>query len=114
MGKEIINDETETFLIEKFKDLLQDVTADEFQICMSFLGSTKLGTTDAGKTELVHLAVEQAEFNTEDEPLIIEEEHVERYILSATHSLPYFSVSLLCTQQKYQASPAILKYWRIN
>lgn len=92
MDKDIISEETETFLIEKFKEILQDVSADEFQICMNFLASTKLGTTVKGQNELVALAVEQVEFNADEEPLIIEEEHVERYILSATHALPYFSV----------------------
>lgn len=93
LGKEIITDETENFLIEKFKEILQDVSADEFQICMNFLASTKLGTTAKGQTELVALAVEKVECSAEEEPLLIEEEHVDRYILSATHALPYFSVS---------------------
>lgn len=69
------------------------MTADEFQICMNILASTKLGTTPKGQSELVALAVEQAELNSEEEPVIIEDEHVERYILCANHSLPYFSVS---------------------
>lgn len=43
-------------------------------------------------SQLVQLAVEQAELDTDEEPLIIEDEHVERYILCATQSLPYFSV----------------------
>lgn len=68
------------------------MTADEFQICMNLLASTKLGSTSKGQGELVALAVEQAELNSEEEPIIILDEHVERYILCATHSLPYFSV----------------------
>lgn len=59
---------------------------------MNILSSTKLGTTPKGQSELVALAVEQAELNTEDEPVIIEDEHVERYILCANQALPYFSV----------------------
>lgn len=73
---------------------IQDVTADEFQICMNLLASTKLGTTSKGQSELVALAIEQAELNSEEEPIMIEDEHVERYILCATHCLPYFSVRL--------------------
>lgn len=69
------------------------MTADEFQICMNILASTKLGTTPKGQSELVALAVEQAELNTaEGSAIIIEDEHVERYILCANHALPYFSV----------------------
>lgn len=43
-------------------------------------------------SQLVQLAVEQAELDTDEEPLIIEDEHVESYILCATQSFPYFSV----------------------
>lgn len=60
---------------------------------MNILSSTKLVTTPKGHSELVALAVEQAELNTEEEPVIIEDEHVERYILCANQALPYFSVS---------------------
>lgn len=70
------------------------MTADEFQICMGILSSTKLGTTPKGQSELVALVAEQAELNSEEEPVIIEDEHVERFILCATHALPYFSVSI--------------------
>lgn len=66
------------------------MTADEFQICMNILASTKLGSTPKGQSELVALAVEQAELNTEEE--LIDDEHIERYILCATQALPYFSV----------------------
>ena len=76
-----------------FVQCIQDVTADEFQSCMNILASTKLVTTPKGHSELVALAVEQAELNSEEELVIIEDEHVERYILCATHALPYFSVS---------------------
>lgn len=71
------------------------MTADEFQVCMNILASTKLGTTPKGQSELVALTVEQAELNSEEEPVIVEDEHVERYILCATQALPYFSVSVL-------------------
>ncbi|XP_055295785.1 apoptosis inhibitor 5 homolog [Sitodiplosis mosellana] len=97
LGKEIITDEIEAFIIEEVKKVLQDVTADEFQNCMNILASTKLSTTPKGQSELVALAVEQAELNTEEEPVIIEDEHVERYILCATHALPYFSTQIEST-----------------
>lgn len=70
------------------------MTAEEFQTCMNILATTKLVTTPKGRSELVALAIEQAELYTEEEPLIIEDEHVERYILCATQALPYFSVNL--------------------
>lgn len=68
------------------------MTADEFQICMNVLASTKLRTTPGGKRELVALAVEQlTKLNTEE--IINKDKLVERYILCANHALPYFSVS---------------------
>lgn len=45
----------------------QDVSADEFQICMNILASTKLGTTSKGQAELVQLIIEQAELNSGEE-----------------------------------------------
>lgn len=66
------------------------MNADEFQLCMNMLASTKLGSTSKGQSELVQLAVQQ--MNPEEDPIIIEDEHVERYILCATQVLPYFSV----------------------
>lgn len=70
--------------------LSQDVNADEFQLCMNMLASTKLGSTSKGQSELVQLAVQQ--MNPEEDPIIIEDEHVERYILCSTQVLSYFSV----------------------
>lgn len=94
------------------------MTADEFQICMEILAATKLGTTPKGQSELVALAAEQAELNSEEEPVIIEDEHVERFILCATHALPYFSVSVfsfvlffvLYSEREYYSLFSIKKY----
>lgn len=70
------------------------MTADEFQICMNILKMTKLSATSKGQSELVTLIIDQAELNSEEDPIIIEDEHVERYILCATHALPFFSVCI--------------------
>lgn len=72
---------------------IQDVTSQEFQICMTILGSTKLGSSVTGHQELVALATEQAELDAEIEP-VIEDEIVERFIQCSNHALPYFSVNL--------------------
>lgn len=71
----------------------QDVTSDEFEICMSILGGTKLGVTITGHADLVALAIEQSEINTDIDQLLVDDELVERFIQCATHALPYFSVS---------------------
>lgn len=75
-----------------FMIFLQDVTADEFHLCMNILGSTKLGNTIIGHAELVALAKEQAELNAHIDAITIEDEIVERFIQCATHAIPYFSV----------------------
>lgn len=59
---------------------------------MSILGRTKLGITITGHSELVNLAIEQSEINVDIDPLLVDDELVERYIQCATHALPYFSV----------------------
>lgn len=60
---------------------------------MTILGSTKLGVTITGHAELVALATEQSEINSEVDAVMVDDEWVERYIQCATHALPYFSVS---------------------
>lgn len=69
---------------------MQDVTADEFHICMTILGSTRLGASVTGHGELVALAIEQAELDTSVD--LVDDEVVERFIQCANHALPYFSV----------------------
>ncbi|XP_055307589.1 apoptosis inhibitor 5 homolog [Sitodiplosis mosellana] len=97
LEKKLISDEIEIFIIDGLKQILQDVTVVEFEICMNILAETKLGTTPEGKSELVALAVQQAHLNDEKEPVIIKNEDVERFILCATHALPYFSATIEST-----------------
>lgn len=94
-GKEIITKEVEEYLIAEIKKVLQDVTADEFHHCMNILGTTKLGKTITGHNELVQLATEQAELNSEVSSLTYDDEIVERFIQCANHALPYFSVNII-------------------
>lgn len=91
MGTEVINKEVEEFMIAEIKKIVQDVTADEFHICMQILGSSKLGQSVTGHQELVALTQEQAELDADIDPAI-EDEVVERFIQCANHALPYFSV----------------------
>ncbi|KAJ6645830.1 Apoptosis inhibitor 5 like [Pseudolycoriella hygida] len=91
LGSDVVTKEVEEFMISEIKKILQDVTADEFHICMTILGATKLGSSISGHNELVSLAVEQAELDGNIDPIAIEDEVVERYIQCANHALPYFS-----------------------
>lgn len=97
LGSDIITKEVEDFIIDEIKKILQDVTADEFHYCMSILSATKLGSSLAGHTELVNLAMEQAELGADIDPLTIEDEIVERFIQCANHALPYFSSHIKST-----------------
>ncbi|XP_023308569.2 apoptosis inhibitor 5 homolog [Lucilia cuprina] len=98
MGPTIVTKEIEEFIIDEIKKILQDVTADEFHLCMNILGSTKLGTTITGHAELVNLAKEQAELNADIDAITIEDEIVERFIQCATHVMPYFSNTIKSTE----------------
>lgn len=64
---------------------------------MTILGSTKLGTTITGHSELVSLAVEQAELNADVDATTLEDEVVERFIQCATHAIPYMSSQIEST-----------------
>lgn len=98
MGPTVITKEIEEFIIDEVKKILQDVTADEFHLCMNILGSTKLGTTITGHAELVNLAREQAELNADIDAITVEDEIVERFIQCATHAMPYFSNTIKSTE----------------
>lgn len=89
---ELITKEIETFIVVELKKILQDVTADEFHMCMAILAKTKLATTVSGHQELVKIAVEQAELDVElSGTLAAEDEVIERFIFCATEALPYLS-----------------------
>ena len=71
----------------------QDVTSDEFHLCMGILNQTKLSKTITGHSELVAIATEQAELDADLGTLAAEDETVERFIQCASEALPYFSVN---------------------
>lgn len=89
---ELITKDIETFIVVELKKILQDVTADEFHMCMAILAKTKLATTVSGHQELVKIAVEQAELDVDlSGTLAAEDEVIERFIFCATEALPYLS-----------------------
>lgn len=97
LGNEVITKDVEEFIIDEIKKVLQDVTADEFHLCMNILSLTKLGSTITGHNELVNLAIEQAELGADIDAITIEDEIVERFIQCATHAMPYFSSQIKST-----------------
>lgn len=79
--------------ITALKCSLQDVSADEFHLCMSILNQTKLSKTVTGHAELVAIAIEQADMEADLGALASDDETVERFIQCASEAMPYFSVS---------------------
>lgn len=107
VGKEVLNKEAEEYMIAEIKKVLQDVTANEFNVLMELLGTTKLGKTISGHQELVDLVAEQVELDQPFNPGADEEaELLDRLINCVRHALPYFSsqinsskfVSYICEQ----------------
>lgn len=94
LGKELVTKEVEELLIGEIKKVLIDVSADEFHLCMTILGATKLGKTITGHNEMVQIAQEQAELTAVVSTVTYDDEIVERFIQCATHALPYLSVSV--------------------
>lgn len=89
---ELITKDIETFIVVELKKILQDVTADEFHMCMAILAKTKLATTVSGHQELVKIAIEQAELDVDlSGTLAAEDEVIERFIFCATEALPFLS-----------------------
>ncbi|EEB10656.1 Apoptosis inhibitor, putative [Pediculus humanus corporis] len=105
--KDELNAEAEAYMITEIKKVLQDVTANEFNVLMELLGSTKLGKSISGHQELVDLVAEQVELDHPFSPGADEEsELLDRLINCVRHALPYFSsqisssrfVSYICEQ----------------
>ncbi|XP_037959787.1 apoptosis inhibitor 5 homolog [Teleopsis dalmanni] len=98
MGPAIITSEVEEYIVDEIKKILMDVSADDFHFCMNILGSTKLGSTITGHSQLVNLAKEQAELNNDIDEITIDDEIVERFIQCSTHAMPYFSHTIKSTE----------------
>uniref|UniRef100_A0A182NAY7 Apoptosis inhibitor 5/fibroblast growth factor 2-interacting factor 2 n=1 Tax=Anopheles dirus TaxID=7168 RepID=A0A182NAY7_9DIPT len=88
---EILTKVVEDFIIAEVKKITLDVSSDEFHLCMSILNQTKLSKTLPGHVELVTLAAEQADLESDPGSLASEDESVERFIQCSTEAMPYFS-----------------------
>uniref|UniRef100_A0A182T2B0 Apoptosis inhibitor 5/fibroblast growth factor 2-interacting factor 2 n=1 Tax=Anopheles maculatus TaxID=74869 RepID=A0A182T2B0_9DIPT len=88
----------EDFVIAEVKKITLDVSSDEFHLCMSILNQTKLSKTLPGHVELVTLAAEQADLESDPGPLASDDETVERFIQCSTEAMPYFSSQVESTQ----------------
>ncbi|KAK6626015.1 hypothetical protein RUM43_006319 [Polyplax serrata] len=107
IARDVLDQESEAYMITEIKKVLQDVTANEFNVLMELLGSTKLGKSISGHQELVDLVAEQVELDHPFSPGVDEEsELLDRLINCVRHALPYFSsqinssrfVSYICDQ----------------
>ncbi|XP_034250943.1 apoptosis inhibitor 5 isoform X2 [Thrips palmi] len=97
-GSEILDKESEDFLIAECKKVLQDVTAEEFHLLMELLNATRLGKTVSGQKELVDIAAEQAELGQSFNPTDPDNESFDRLVNCVKHALPYFSKQLESTR----------------
>lgn len=97
-GTEILDKESEDFLIAECKKVLQDVTAEEFHLLMELLNATRLGKTVSGQKELVDIAAEQAELGSSFNPSDPDNESFDRLVNCVKHALPYFSKQLESTR----------------
>uniref|UniRef100_A0A182QUY3 Apoptosis inhibitor 5/fibroblast growth factor 2-interacting factor 2 n=1 Tax=Anopheles farauti TaxID=69004 RepID=A0A182QUY3_9DIPT len=95
---EILTKVVEDFIIAEVKKITLDVSSDEFHLCMSILNQTKLSKTLPGHVELVTLAAEQADLESDPGSLASEDESVERFIQCSTEAMPYFSSQVESTQ----------------
>ncbi|XP_050077421.1 apoptosis inhibitor 5 homolog isoform X1 [Anopheles maculipalpis] len=95
---QILTKVVEDFIIAEVKKITLDVSSDEFHLCMSILNQTKLSKTLPGHVELVTLAAEQADLESDPGPLASDDETVERFIQCSTEAMPYFSSQVESTQ----------------
>lgn len=97
-GTEILDKESEDFLVAESKKVLQDVTAEEFHLLMELLNGTRLGKTISGQKELVDIAADQAELDQPFNPSDPDNESYDRLVNCVKHALPYFSKQLESTR----------------
>uniref|UniRef100_A0A182PKU5 Apoptosis inhibitor 5/fibroblast growth factor 2-interacting factor 2 n=1 Tax=Anopheles epiroticus TaxID=199890 RepID=A0A182PKU5_9DIPT len=95
---QILTKVVEDFIVAEVKKITLDVSSDEFHLCMSILNQTKLSKTLPGHVELVTLAAEQADLESDPGPLASDDETVERFIQCSTEAMPYFSSQVESTQ----------------
>jgi len=92
LGSDILNKEAEDVLIGECKKVLQDNTAEEFEIIMDLLGGTHLAKSVTGQRELVEIVAEQVELSQPYNPA--DEEQVDKLVNGLRRALPYFSAQV--------------------
>uniref|UniRef100_A0A1B6EI71 Apoptosis inhibitor 5/fibroblast growth factor 2-interacting factor 2 n=1 Tax=Cuerna arida TaxID=1464854 RepID=A0A1B6EI71_9HEMI len=86
---DVFNKEAEDVLIAECKKVLQDNTADEFDVMMDLLGGTHLAKTVAGQKDLIEIVAEQVELSQPYNPA--DEEQTDKLVHGLKRALPFFS-----------------------
>ncbi|XP_054262200.1 apoptosis inhibitor 5-like isoform X1 [Macrosteles quadrilineatus] len=92
LDSDVFNKEAEDVLIAECKKVLQDNTADEFDMVMDLLGLTHLAKSVVGQRELVEIVAEQVELSQPYNPA--DEEQVDKLLHGLKRALPFFSAQV--------------------
>jgi len=94
LGAEIIKNDVEDLIISKCKQVMRNVTCEEFQTLMMILSLTRLTETENGHKELVELLASTAELDRHFNPDDMDQ--VNRLITCLDYAIPFFSVNIRC------------------
>ncbi|XP_071955186.1 apoptosis inhibitor 5-like isoform X2 [Antedon mediterranea] len=96
LGPDIITKDVEEQIIEKSKEILHDVTGDEFVAFMKLLSSLSTMQTLLGRQQLVNIAIEQADLKADFVPS--DPDCVDKLTQCIKQALPFFSKNVHSTK----------------
>ncbi|XP_071809643.1 apoptosis inhibitor 5-like [Asterias amurensis] len=88
--------EVEEFIIEKTKEVLADVTGEEFVLFMQLLSKMSAMQTETGRQQMVDLVAEQADIKSPFQPE--DPDCVDRLIQCVREALHFFSLTVASTK----------------
>ncbi|XP_002731277.1 apoptosis inhibitor 5 [Saccoglossus kowalevskii] len=96
VSAELFTKEGEEYLIQKSKEVLVDVTGDEFVSFIKILSGLSSMQTVLGRQQLVDIVVEQADLESEFQPS--DADCVDRLMQCVKQALPFFSKNVMSTK----------------
>ncbi|XP_070568084.1 apoptosis inhibitor 5-like [Ptychodera flava] len=96
LPSETFNKDVEDYLLQKAKEVLNDVTGDEFVSFMKILSGLTSMQTVTGRQQLVDIVVEQADLESEFQPA--DADSVDRLMQCIRQALPFFSKNVASTK----------------
>lgn len=110
LDRALYTSEIEDMIITETKQLIQESTSTEYASLMSFLISTRLGTSLSGQQELLELTAQQVELDQEFTPEN-SDKIVDKFLTCVKFILPFFSPKVDSVKYVVYICDQILPNW---